>query len=361
MDSLVLENKINELHKELRNKDMYVLELEKKISKQNLKLQYLDKVMDEVNTALLADRRKKITLSGVVKYAQHVHNILHKRSPSLRYASKEFRNFILHCQTLSPRPVFPPCEKQEVDISIIIPVYNQWQLTASCLNSILETCGNNSKIQYELILADDHSSDETLNAAQIYPGLKVTRTPQNVGFLRNCNYAVKQARGKAILLLNNDTIVLPNWMSSLHQTLLQNDNAVIVGSKVLYPNGLIQEAGCGIYSNGRAFQIGFQYPRGTPLLNIIRQTHYVSGCSMLIRKSFWEEVGGFDERYKEAYYEDSDLAMSAHTLGKKVLYQPLSELIHFEHRSYGLRSKILSYNRNVFVNKWSELLFNLNG
>ena len=73
-----------------------------------------------------------------------------------------------------------------MDVTVIIPVYNQWDFTRACLNSILETC-RTVDIRYEIILADDGSSDETTCATKSYPGLRVVKTPKNVGFLRNCN------------------------------------------------------------------------------------------------------------------------------------------------------------------------------
>ena len=126
--------------------------------------------------------------------------------------------FTEYCQDLAPRAVPVPAEGVDVAVSIIVPVYNQWRFTRACLNSILETCLGDD-IVFEIILADDGSSDQTVDAAETYPGLRVAKTPTNIGFLRNCNNASRQARGRYLLLLNNDTIVLPGWLSSLYHTL----------------------------------------------------------------------------------------------------------------------------------------------
>ena len=77
----------------------------------------------------------------------------------------------------------------------------------------------------------------------LYPGLRVIRSGENLGFLRNCNQAAQVARGRHILLLNNDTLVLPGWLTSLFDLMEKDDSAAIVGSKMLYPDGLVQEAG----------------------------------------------------------------------------------------------------------------------
>lgn len=149
---------------------------------------------------------------------------------------------------------FFPNAHKDIDVSIIIPVYNQWKLTCACINSILSTCDGD--VNYELILADDCSTDDTMNAATVYPGLIVIKTEKNSGFLQNCNHAARIARGRYILLLNNDTIVLPNWLENLYKTIESDKHIAIVGSKILYPTGLIQEAGSVIFHNGATLNIG---------------------------------------------------------------------------------------------------------
>jgi len=229
-------------------------------------------------------------------------------------------------------------EGETVDLSVIVPVYNQWPYTYACLNSIAAMCIPGD-IRYEIILADDGSTDETLNADKHFPGIRVVRTPHNLGFLRNCNHAAQYATGKHILFLNNDTVVLPGWMSALYHLMETDDSAAIIGSKLLYLDGTIQEAGAVLWNDGSVSNIG-RYQRGDPVPRnesnyaFIREVDYVSGASFLVRKTFWDAAGGFDERYENAYCEDSDLAMAARAHGMRVLYQPKSEVIHFEHKSY---------------------------
>jgi GT2 family glycosyltransferase/glycosyltransferase involved in cell wall biosynthesis len=265
-----------------------------------------------------------------------------------------------YCRALAPRPVDFPDPQTAVDVSIIITVHNQWLFTRACLNSILETslCDG---ICCELILADDVSSDETLRAAQLYPGLKVVRTEKNVGFLRNCNNAARHARGRYILFLNNDTVVLPGWLAHLYRTLEEDDDVVIAGSKLLYPDGLIQEAGAVLFNDGTAHNVGRGYARYMPVFNIERETDYVSGASILVRRSFWDAVGGFDERYNNAYCEDCDLAMIARSRGLRVVYQPASEVVHFEHQSYADQAPshdatLQRENIQRLLQKWHDIL-----
>ena len=267
--------------------------------------------------------------------------------------------FNAYCQSADPVAVPNPDAEADVDVSIIIPVYNKWHITRACLTSIVQTsvgCG----VTYEVILADDGSTDETIHAAQIFPGLRVVKTPKNMGFLRNCNHAAKQARGRHILLLNNDTVVLPGWLESLYQTMEQDPSIAIVGSKLLYPDGLIQEAGAAIFNDGTALNVGRGFNRYEEVFNIRREVDYISGASILIRKSFWDSVGGFDERYKNAYCEDSDLAMTARAQGMRVVYEPLSEVVHFEHQSYAEQAPshnatLQKHNIAILLDKWKHV------
>ena len=263
-----------------------------------------------------------------------------------------------HCMGLPPRPL--PAMREDIDISIIIPVYNKWHLTRACINSILETC--DGEISYEIILADDGSKDDTTKGDTIFPGVIIVRTPQNMGFLRNCNNAANHARGRHILLLNNDTIVFPNWLSSLYELMESDEKAGLVGSKLIYPSGEIQEAGGVIWSDASALNYGHGDPYNhCGHCSFIREADYISGASILVRGKLWREMGGFDQRYKTAYCEDCDLAMEVRAHGLRVLYQPASTVIHFEHQSYAdadatSQSELQKLNSHILYEKWKDVL-----
>lgn len=249
--------------------------------------------------------------------------------------------------------------RDEVDVSIIIPVYNQWALTERCLYSIVKSLWN-SDHRLEIIVADDGSTDQTRLAASAFPAVAFVRGEANRGFLRNCNAAAAQARGRYLLLLNNDTVVFPGWLDHLLATLQADDSIAIAGSKLLYPDGSIQEAGSSLFRDGKALNIGRGFGRYDPRVDFEREVDYISGASILVRRSFWDSMGGFDERYVPAYCEDSDLAMSARQQGFRVVYQPMSEVIHFEHGSYAeqetQKPKVLQEKNLVeLVKKWQPV------
>ena len=103
---------------------------------------------------------------------------------------------------------FPESDKPVV--SILIPVYNEWVITHRCLWSILQYTPG----EYEVIIADDCSTDETANISDYVTGVTIVRQEENQRFLKNCNRAAEKARGEFLLLLNNDTTATEGWLAA---------------------------------------------------------------------------------------------------------------------------------------------------
>lgn len=252
--------------------------------------------------------------------------------------------------------IIPKIENPKV--SIIIPVYNKFNYTYSCIKTIIK---NTKDVEYEIILADDVSSDETKDVKKYVENIIISRNEKNLGFLLNCNEAAKKARGKYVLFLNNDTNVQKNWLSSLVD-LLEKDNKIgMTGSKLVYPDGRLQEAGGIVWKDASAWNFGRLDDPEKSEYNYVREVDYISGAAIMIRKQLWEEIGGFDTRYVPAYCEDSDLAFEVRKHGYKVVYQPLSIVIHFEGVSHGtdVNSGIKKYqvdNNKKFYEKWKDVL-----
>lgn len=244
------------------------------------------------------------------------------------------------------------------DVSIIIPVFNQFEYTYNCLASILKNSGD---VKYEIIIADDCSLDLTVEMTKIVEGITVIRNEKNLRFLLNCNNAAKQAKGKYILFLNNDTQVQPNWLQPLVD-IMENDSSVgIVGSKLVYSDGYLQEAGGILWKDASAWNYGNRKNPDDPEFNYVKEVDYISGAAIMIRTSLWREVGGFDEQFAPAYYEDTDFAFEVRKHGHKVVYQPLSVVVHYEGISNGtdLSSGQKSYqvtNQSKFYEKWKDIL-----
>lgn len=250
-------------------------------------------------------------------------------------------------------------------VSIIIPVYNGWKMNYRCVKSIIE---HTSSVTYEIIFADDCSTDETKNATDKIKNLVHIYNKTNLGFLLNCNHAAKSARGEFILFLNNDTEVMPNWLSPLVDLIKSDSSIGMVGSKLIYPDGRLQEAGGIIWNDASGWNYGKFQDANASEFNYVKEADYISGAAIMIRKNIWQELGGFDERYVPAYCEDSDIAFAIRSKGYKVMYQPLSEVVHFESVSHKKEEKVEAgkisisavriLNQKKLFDKWKDVFTN---
>ena len=254
-------------------------------------------------------------------------------------------------------------ETGEPLVSIVIPAYNQVQYTYACVRSILQNT-DPAETPYEVILADDASTDITREIGLFIENIVISRTGGNLGFLRNCNEAAGKARGKYIFFLNNDTKVREGWLSSLCRLMAGDDSVGMCGSKLLYPDGRLQEAGGIIWNDASGWNYGRMDDPEKPEYNYVKEADYISGAAIMIRKELWEEIGGFDERYAPAYCEDSDLAFEVRRHGKRVVYDPASVVVHFEGVSNGTDvngtglKRYQVENQKKFREKWAEELKN---
>lgn len=243
-------------------------------------------------------------------------------------------------------------------VSIIIPVYNHAGHTLACLRAL---AAHPPQVDCEILVVDDGSSDETTAWMPQVSGLRYEVRPTNGGFIEACNDGVARSRGQYVVLLNNDTVPQPGWLDALLATFARVPRAGLVGAQLLYPDGRLQESGGVIFQDGSGWSYGrFESPED-PRYSALRDADYCSGAALMIPRTLWDQLGGFDLRYKPAYYEDTDLAFAVRASGHRVLVQPASRVVHDEGTSNGTDtgSGVKAYqvrNRGVFAAKWAKAL-----
>jgi O-antigen biosynthesis protein len=260
-------------------------------------------------------------------------------------------------QEMSGAPLaFPVFDK--VEVSIVIPAFNNWEFTRNCLISIYKF---NDGIPFEVIVGDNVSTDETTRLPDYFTNIHYIRNKENLGYIKNVNNAASKARGKYILTLNNDTTVTEGWLVNLIKVMEADPKVGLVGSKLVYPDGSLQEAGGIIWKDASGWNYGRTSDPELPQFNYVKEVDYVSGASNLIRRDIWEKLNGLDLRYVPAYFDDSDLAFGIRKLGYKVMFQPLSVVVHYEGLTHGTSTtegtkQYQVLNRKKFIQKWKDVL-----
>ncbi|HEY0079830.1 MAG TPA: glycosyltransferase [Pyrinomonadaceae bacterium] len=247
-------------------------------------------------------------------------------------ASIALDNFLLSNATIEiPRAEHPV-------ISIILVLYNRAELTLQCLYSILKT----RDVPFEIILVDNASTDETRFLLKRIRGAQIIENVTNRHYLLACNQAAQQAVGEYILLLNNDTQILADSLSSALETIRSSEDIGAVGGKVILPDGTLQEAGSIIWHDGSCSGYGRGDSPSAPTYMFRRDVDYCSAAFLLTRRELFLQGGGFDETFAPAYYEETDYCVRLWKQGKRVVYDPNVIVLHYEFASSGSQRSAIS-------------------
>ena len=243
-------------------------------------------------------------------------------------------------------------------VTVLIPVYGKVEYTLACLKSIAD---HSPKASFEVIVMDDRSNDDSVQLLRRVENLRVIVNHENLGFLRSCNSGAQHAKGKFLFFLNNDTLVTQGWLDELLSTFAVFPNCGLAGSKLIYPDGRLQEAGGITWQDGSAWNFGNSREPALPQFCYAREVDYVSGAAIMVPFELYAELGGFDDIYAPAYCEDSDLALRIRDRGYRVIYQPMSEVVHFEgvtsgtDTTQGIKAYQLTNSKTLFE-RWQGRL-----
>ncbi|HEY3132491.1 MAG TPA: glycosyltransferase family 2 protein [Acidobacteriota bacterium] len=215
-------------------------------------------------------------------------------------------------------------------VSVIIPNWNGEKLLPVCLGALRkQTLRPN-----EVVLVDNNSGDRSIELAQrCYPGIFILRLTRNFGFGYAINRGIEVSDSDLVLLLNNDTEVMNNWIETLHDFFSKNPQALFCACKMLnyYDRTLLDGAGDCLTRGGIPYKIGSAQKDGAPY-SISRKVLGASGGACAFRRVFFEQVGMFDERFF-MYLEDVDLSLRAQLQGVECYYVPSAVVYHMEAQS----------------------------
>ncbi len=243
-------------------------------------------------------------------------------------------------------------------VSIIIPVFNQLEYTKLVIESIREY----TNIPYEIIVIDNASSDGTFEYLSSLADIKLIRNSQNYGFPKAVNQGLAVAKGKYIVILNNDVIVTDKWVEGLIEHLEEDESIGIIGpmsnyvsgpqmlngaEKIYMANGVVNEKLLRDFANEiheRNKGKRFLFPR-------------IAGLCMVIKREVIEKIGGFDERFTPGNFEDDDYCLRATLAGFKVAIAMDVFIHHFGSKSFKANGvekyrELLERNEKIFIEKW---------
>lgn len=228
-------------------------------------------------------------------------------------------------------------------------------MTLDCVQSIFS---NTPQYEFEVIVVDNGSQDRSVELLEAKLDSRVTLVPLRINrfFGEGNNIGAEYANGEVLLFLNNDVLVEEGWLQPLLEQ-LERPEVGAVGPMFVYPDGRIQEVGAYVDQLGNPVQAGKMLTQPDLRFEVPREVDYVSAACLAMWREDFEHIGGFHYAYEPAYYEDTELCFSIKALGKAVVVDPRSRVIHFEHqttKTYGANGAlagVVPANQKLFVRR----------
>ncbi|HZW11194.1 MAG TPA: glycosyltransferase family 2 protein [Phycisphaerales bacterium] len=227
-----------------------------------------------------------------------------------------------------------------MDVSIVIVSYNTRELTLGAIRSAMR---ETTRVSHEVIVVDNASPDGSAEAiAAEFPGVRLLALPENIGFGPANNAGARGARGEYILLLNPDTVTLDHAIDTLVEFARARPEHRIYGGRTLFPDRSLNRASAwgsptlwSMFSRAAGLGALFKHSAffepeslGRWERDTLREVPIISGCFLLIERALWEELGGFDDRFR-MYAEEFDLCLRARAHGARPIAVPQATIVHY--------------------------------
>lgn len=244
-------------------------------------------------------------------------------------------------------------------VDVVIPVYNRFDCLQDCLQSLRNSTGS---FEFHPILVDNGS--EGKEADDFYPRwsgwAKVIRNKHNLGFPKACNQGAKAGSAPLLFFLNSDVVLEPDALNQLVAA-LDDPSVGVAGAKLLFsessphgPAGKVQHVGLCANLHGDIKHILMGWPADHPKVLAVKDVLGVTGAALMVRRSIFEKVRGFDEVYGTGTYEDVDFCLKAHALNQRVVVCQEAVGTHYVGATatkYGVDYP-LTLNNLIFKGKW---------
>ena len=253
-------------------------------------------------------------------------------------------------------------------VSVIIPAWNLWEMTSTCLRSLAE---HSAGEPLEVLVVDNGSDDATrselepLGQSLFGTDFRAVRLPENLGFAKACNAGAALASGELLFFLNNDTTCTPNWLPPLRAA-FADARLGAVGPLLLYPDGTIQHCGVFVSIFRQVSHLYARLPGDFIAAYAPHPLQAITGAALMLRKSLFLECGGFFEGYLNGF-EDIDLCCAIRAKGLKLRVEARSCLYHHTSKTPGrfaaeqANSKLLAERYGSHLQADEHLLAALDG